>query len=179
MIKSFTEKFLTYSRVTLFILFLMAGFSLYSSSTPVFDYITIVVNVIGGISFLAWLYAVGNKANERLQKQNITLEIFKYFNIGFIIIIGSVLAMFFLSNGYVSSSFTLANITYHLSYTKPLVVALLFLASLLFTIIVAAKILVSAEHNKEAAFEEYFTTILMFAISWIGLWFIQPRAQKL
>jgi len=157
----------------------MAGFTLYSSSTPVFDYITIVVNVIGGISYLAWVYAVGNKANESLQKQNIKLEIFKYFNFGFILIIGSVLTMFFLSNGIVTSSFMEEGITFHVSYTRPLIVALIFIASLLFTVLIAAKALVSAEQNKEAEFGDYFTTLLMFAVSWIGLWFIQPRAQKL
>jgi hypothetical protein len=38
---------------------------------------------------------------------------------------------------------------------------------------------VSAEKNKEAKFGDYFTTLILFAISWLGVWWIQPRVQKL
>lgn len=179
MIKNFTDKFLTYSRLTLFILFAMMSFNWYSSSDPMPGYVTTVLNLIGAISFLAWVYAIGNRANERLQKRNITLGIFKYFNFGFIAMIGSALIMFILSEGDVSHDDNSGNVTYHLTYTKPLGAALVLLASLLFTVLVAAKTLVSAEQNKEAEFVDYFPTLLMFAFSWIGLWFIQPRVQKL
>jgi hypothetical protein len=179
MIKNFTDKFLTYSRVTLFILFAMASFNLYDSNYPSLGYIVIVINLIGGISFLAWVYAIGHKANERLKKQNIQLRIFNFFNFGFVIIIGSVLTMFFLSQGSVTYGDDSGNLTYQLTYTRPGQIALVFAAGLIFTVWIAAKILVSAEENKEVEFGDYFKTLLLFAFSWLGLWWIQPRVQKL
>jgi hypothetical protein len=178
-INDFTAKFLTYSRVLLFILFAMESFNWYDSSDPIPSYVTIVVNLIGCISFLSWVYAIGHKANLRLQNQSINLIIFKYFNFGFIMIIGSLLTMFILSQGDVSYGDNSGIINYHITYTKPGEVAFILVAAFIFTISVASKALVSAEKNKEAEFGDYFVTILLFIFSWLGLWFIQPRVQKL
>ena len=174
-IKDFTDKFLTYSRLTIFILLIMANFNWYDSTDPMPGYVALVLNLIGGVSTLSWIYAVGHKANQKLLKRKITLDIFKYFNLGIMAIIGSVLAMFLLSEGSVSHGDPSFNIT----YTRPLEIALFFLASLIFTVFVASKVLVSAEKNKEAKFEDYVVTLLLFGFLWIGIWFIQPRVQKL
>ena len=179
MINNFTGKSLTYSRVTLFILFTMMSFNWYSSSDKTPGNITTIVNLIGGVSFLAWVYAVGHRANDRLQKRNINLAIFKYFNIGFLLIISSLLFMFFLSGEEVTLGEKSTNLNYQITYTQPGAIALVFLASLIFTVVIASKALVSVEKNKEAEFGDYFLTLLLFAFSWIGLWFIQPRIQKI
>jgi hypothetical protein len=157
----------------------MASFNWYSSSNPTPGYVTIFLNLIGGISFLAWVYAIGHRANYKLQKRNIQLSIFKFFNFGFIVIIGSVLTMLFLSQGSATHGNNSENLTYHITYTRPGEVAFVFLAGLIFTVFVAAKTFVSAEQNKEAEFGDYFTTLLLFAFSWLGLWWIQPRVQKI
>ncbi len=178
-INDFTGKFLTYSRVTLFILFALASFNWYSSTETTPGYVTTVLNLIGGICFISWIYAVGHRANERLQKRNINLSVFKYFNFAFIVIIGSVLLMLLFSKDVVDVGKTTGALTYHITYTQPVGLALVFAVALLFVAIVAAKTLVSAEQNKEVEFGDYFTTFLMMAFAWIGLWFIQPRIQKL
>ena len=82
-INDFTAKFLTYSRVILFMVFAVESFNWYNSSDPIPRFVTIVVNLIGCISFLSWVYAIGHKAYLRLQNQSINLIIFKYFNFGF------------------------------------------------------------------------------------------------
>src|ERR1035438_8932666 len=96
MIKNFTNKFLTYTPVTLFILFIMDAFNMYSSDMPALDYITTAVNLIGIISFLSWVYAIGYKTNEKLKNKNIKLTIFKYFNFGFMAMIASGVIMYIL-----------------------------------------------------------------------------------
>ena len=179
MIQSFTDKFLTYPRVILFILFAMASFNWYDSSDPTPNYITAVVNLIGGISYLSWIYAIGHRANDKLQEHNIELWIFKFFNLGFLIIVGSVLTMFLLSQGSVTHGESSGHLSYHITYSRPGWLALLFLAGLIFTVLVASKALVSAEQNEEAKFGDYFKTLLLFTFSWLGLWWIQPRVQKL
>ncbi len=178
-IDNFAAKFLTYGRLTLFLLFACASFNWYNSADPTPANVTTVANLIGGISFLAWVYAIGHKANDKLITQNILLPEFKFFNFGFIAIIGSVLTMYFLSASDISYGDTTGNVTYHVTYTRPGEVSLLFVASLIFVVFVAAKTLVSAEKRKVAEFNDYFKTLLMFVFSWIGLWFIQPRVKSL
>lgn len=178
-IDSFASKFLTYGRLTLFVLISCASFNWYSSSDPTPANVTTIVNLIGGISFLAWLYAIGHKSNDKLTKHNISLPEFKFFNFGFIAIIASVLTMYFLSKGDVTYGNSTGIVTYHVTYTRPGEVSLFFVASLIFVVFIAAKTLVSAEKRKVADFNDYYKTLLMFAFSWIGLWFIQPRVKSL
>ena len=152
---------------------------------PALDYITTAVNLIGIISFLSWVYAIGHKTNEKLKNNNITLTIFKYFNFGFMAMIASGVIMYILliTQDEVNITEKSGNMNYHISYLKPLAlslgVGLVLVISSIFIVLVAAKMLVSAEKNKEAKFGDYFTTLILFAISWLGVWWIQPRVQKL
>lgn len=170
---------LTWPGWVVFVLFIMAGSNWYDSSNPTPGQITMIANIIGGTAFIAWLYAVGHKANDHLQSKNIALPVFQFFNYSFIVLIGSVLIMLLLSQGTVSFGNEGGHVDYHITYTKPLGLSLLFASSLLFAVFIAAKALVSAEMNKEAEFKDYFSTLVLFAILWIGVWFIQPRARNL
>jgi hypothetical protein len=178
-IDNFSQRFLTYSRVTLFLLFALASFDWYDTNDPTKSYIASIVNWIGCISFAAWIYAIGHKANDKLKQYNIQLSVFRFFNLCFIIMFGCILSMYFLSKGNVNYSDTSGVVTYHVTYSQPGWIALIFVSALIFTLIIAAKTLVSAEQKKEVDFGDYLKTLLMFAFSWIGLWWIQPRVQKL
>lgn len=178
MINNFTSKFLNYSRITLFILFLLSSFNWYNSSDPTPALVTLFANIVGGISFLAWVYAIGHEANSRLKKKNIELQVFQFFNFGFVVILGSVLTMF-LSQGGVNQVNNSSFLKFSISFTSPGEAAFVFLIGMIFILLVSAKALVSAEKDKEAEFGEYFTTLLLFIFSLIGLWFIQPRIKKL
>jgi hypothetical protein len=178
-INRFTQKFLTLSRIALFILFGMASFNLYDSNYPSLSYITAAINWIGCISFLAWLYAVGYKSNDKLKQNNIQLKVFRFFDWGFVIMLGCVVAMFFFSKDIATYGDHSDSITYKVTYSRPGELAFVLVAALIFTVFVASKALVSAEKNKIVELDEYFKTLLMFTFPWIGLWFVQPRVKKL
>jgi hypothetical protein len=178
-IDNFSRKFLTYSRFTLFLLFALASFDWYDSNDPTKSHIASIVNWIGCISFAAWVYAIGHKANDKLKQYNIELIIFRFFNLSFVIMLGCILSMYFLSKGSVHYSDSGSTVAYHVTYSKPGWIALVFVSALIFTLTIAAKTLVSAEQKREVDFGDYVKTLLMFVFLWIGLWFIQPRVQKL
>lgn len=129
---------------------------------------------IGGIILLAWIFAIGHKAHAKLLTQGKPLALFNYFNSAVIaVVLTYLLVLFFAKDVYSFSN------GIHIHYASPVYLPILFIIAYLITIFIAAKTLVSAELNSEGNITDYFSTVLLFIISAIGVWFIQPRIQKL
>ena len=143
-------------------------------ATEAYVFINKLMMSIGSIILFAWVYAVGCKSNDKLLSEGISVDIFKYFNwVAALSILFYILTMFATTEVITNKSgmqFRFATPVY-----LPIICMLAFIATLL----IAAKMLVSAEQNKEAKFDDYCNTFLLFMIASIGLWFIQPRVQKL
>ena len=148
------------------------GFYAVSSIGYLFD--KPILASIGGMFLLAWIFAIGYKANAKLITQGISLDASSYFNASIIAVLVTYTLTFFGTNHLTTLS---SGIQIH--YVSPLYIPILFGFAYLSVIWIAAKSLVSAEINREAEFAEYFSTMLLFLISLIGLWFIQPRIHKL
>lgn len=170
-----SSRLLTLNRFTLLLLIMSPiSIGLYTSTTIEYIKTYPVLASLGGLFLLAWIFAIGHKANEKLESQAIASPLFKYFNISIICVVLSFLLVLAFTTDKVNSSngFQIHRLT-------PWYFPVLFVISYLVAIFIASKTLLSAELNREAKFSEYISTILLFLISAIGLWFIQPRVQKL
>jgi uncharacterized membrane protein YhaH (DUF805 family) len=114
------------------------------------------------------------KSIENLNAQGISILSYKFYSWVFIWTILFYLLTIF---GTEEQIFLSGAMQFH--FVKPIFFPVLFLLSFLGLITLAARLLVSAELNKHAEFGDYFSTLLLFMITPIGFWFIQPRVQKL
>jgi len=103
-----------------------------------------------------------------------TLDVFKYFNWAVVLVILTFSVLLFVSEDVNTTVYDM-----NVSYTKPLFLTILLPLSLLATVLISSKALVSAELNKDAGGDEYLLTTVQMICAFIGLWFIQPRVQSL
>jgi hypothetical protein len=178
-ITKLTGVLINYSPGSLFILFLITGISFHSDSSPLVQASVAILNLIGGVFFLGWMFAIGSKAKEKLDAKGITPVLLKYYGFYFVGIIACAVLMLVGSSGSGSIASDSSGFNFQVTYTNPPMISLFFFVLLVVIGVSTAKALVSAEKGKDAEVEEYFTTILLFLFSFIGVWFIQPRAQKL
>lgn len=170
-----TSRFLQMNRLVLFLLIAFPiTLRFYSPPTDDFVLLNRLFASIGGTCLLCWLFAIGHRANEKLVSQAIHLNSFRLFNRTVILVVVSFLLLLFFSTDV---NTTINGMNVH--YVTPIFLPVIFLLAFIATILITAKTLVSAELNKDANFGEYFTTVLLMLFAAIGLWFIQPRVQKL
>jgi hypothetical protein len=178
-----TSFILAIPRIILFILFSMLTFSMYSSNDPSQAHLTSIVNYIGGISFLLWLLSISYKTNQKLLLQSIKFKTFLFFILGLFLILSSILLMFFLSNDNITLAGKSENLSYNITYTRPLIVSivlvLVLIVGIITSILTTAKLLVCAESGKNVSFRIYFPTFWLLVFPWIGLWFIMPRIKRI
>lgn len=174
-IQKLTSVFLSMNRLVLFIL-IAFPLTIRFYSPPSDDYIILnrIIGSIGGICLLGWLFAIGHKANDKLISQGINADYFRKFNLVILSVVVSYLLIVFVSTDV---NTTINAMSIH--YVTPVYLPILFCLSFLITIAIAAKTLVSAELNKQAGVGDYFSTMLLMVFAAIGLWFIQPRVQKI
>ncbi len=170
-----TSRFLKMNRLVLFLL-IAFPITLRFYSPPSGDYpiTNHLLSSIGGICLLCWLFAIGHKANEKLISQGINIGMFKYFNWCILLVVVS----YFLGITLGSEVHETVGRTF-LNYTTPIYLPIIFIASFISVMLIAAKTLSSAEANNEVGLGNYFTTLLLMMVAPIGLWFIQPRVQNI
>ena len=181
-IENFTTKFLSYKTGIIFLFTLLITFSWHSSINPTSDYITAIVNLAGQIGIISWLYAVASKSNKVLIKKGQELKLFRNFQINFLILILTFILLFILSFINPATLATKSDFERGEAFTYKRILLLLGATLIIAGILAwrgAAKLLVSAENGKEQSFEHYYKTLLLLIFSWIGVWFIHPRAQTL
>lgn len=130
--------------------------------------------------YFIWLWYVGRKLNYNLPlgiKQNeITL------NVSFLLIILYLIFLFFLINSGVLYNFiTLINSSKNVNILIPfLLITLLTFLALLFCCFFVAKSLRRKETKRNVKLDEFFIDFLMIIVLFpLGIWFIQPRINKL
>lgn len=169
---AFTSRFLSMDR---FVLFILIAFPITISAPGLIP--GVINKLIWGATYfclLCWLYAIAYKASESLTNQGWATNIFR----------ATCLFMFSTVCWFVLLLFRTTKVTTHyhgvgINYYEPVLFQAAFEASFLLVLILAAKILVSAERQKDATFREFFSTFLLLIFFPIGVWFIQPRVQRL
>lgn len=181
-IENFTRKFLSYNTGIIFLFTLLITFSWHSSINPASDNITAIVNLVGQIGIISWLYAIASKSNKVLIQKGQELKLFRNFQINFLILILTFVLLFILSFIDPATIATKSDFDRGEAFTYKRILFILG-ATLIISGILAwrgvAKLLVSAENGKDQSFEHYYKTLLLLIFSWIGVWFIHPRVQTL
>ncbi len=129
---------------------------------------------IGSIILFAWIYAVGMKSNENLNSQGIFIPISKFFNWIFLLTL-----LFYLLTLFATVDHTINSNRMQFHFVTPIYLPIISILSFFVSCFITGKLLVSAELKRQAEFKDFFTTTLLFIIASIGLWFIQPRIQKI
>lgn len=142
--------------------------------TPSQDMAGRILTSIGSIILFAWVYAVGMKSIETLNSQGIYISIYKFFNWIFLLTL-----FFYLFTQFAMVDHTIDSNRMQFHFVTPIYIPIISIFGFFVSCFITGKLLVSAELKREAEFKDYFTTILLFMIASIGLWFIQPRIQKL
>ncbi|MBK6861317.1 MAG: hypothetical protein IPG95_13670 [Saprospiraceae bacterium] len=169
------SRLLTLNRITLLLLIASPiSIELYTATSVEYIRTYPVLASLGVFFLLAWIVAIGHKANEKLESQGIASPLFKYFNFSIISVVLSYLLVLIFTTDKITSSngFQIHRLT-------PWYFPVLFVLSYLIAVLITSKTLVSAELKREAKFSDYYSTLFLFLISAIGLWFIQPRVQSL
>lgn len=177
-LKSYTYPLLSSSSFIIFLFLFLCSFNWYNSRDPFPGYATLILNTVGVVGVLAWFFAIGNQAKEKLNDAGVDVEHAEYFNYALLGLVAVIVIMALLSGETERYSAGNSNINLHISYTSPLEGAFFMLFLFTFVIVYCAKLLVSVELNREAVFKEYWKPLLMFALGYFGVWFIQPRIRK-
>jgi hypothetical protein len=174
-INKFMTGLLQMNRIALFLLIVFPITLKVSTPTLNDNYIlNHLLGSIGGFFLFCWLVAIGQKASKKLISNGIDVSYIKYFNwsIAFVIVTYTLILII----GSETNIF-IGNINFY--YTTPIYLPIIFWGSLLSIIIFVSKSLVSAERLEEVGIGDYFWTVILLVFSAIGLWFVQPRVQKI
>lgn len=181
-LEDFTSKFLNYSTGIIFLFTLLVTFNWYDSSDPTPENITTVINLIGQIGLVSWMYAIASKSDKILIQKGLELKIFRNFKISYFIMVISFILLFIMDFVDPSTVATESDFERGEAFTYKRIIYGLALLLVLCAISVwrgTAKLLVSAENGQEKSFGNYYKTFFLLIFSWIGVWFIHPRAKKL
>lgn len=168
--KSFYDFTSYFLRINRFVLFLLIAFPITIATPGIFS--EVINKIIWGVSvfcLLCWFYAIAYKTNE-----GFALNIFK--SVTGLIVVSAIISFCLL---FFSTKATTHFLGGTLNYYKPWPLLFAYETSFLFISMLVAISLVSAEKKDAAAFREYFSTFLLFLFVPIGVWFIQPRIQRL
>lgn len=167
--------FVRLDRIVLFILIAIPGsVNIYFSQQEENLDVMGLLKAFSGLCWLAWIVAIGCHAKYKLLAKGIELRVLRNYVLRFFIVTVIYLLVKWVTEE-VKTSY--GNIT--IRYDSPIILPILFTITFVITTLIAAKALVSAEQNKEAEFKDYFTTIVLMLLPFIGVWFIQPRVQKI
>ena len=182
MLEKFTYRFLNFNTGVIFLFSLLVTFNWSDSSDPTPGIVTSVINLIGQIGLLSWMFAIGSKSYKSLINKGIELKVFRNFRISYLIMIVVLILLFIMdfvdpwtiateSDIERGKAFTYIRILYALGF--------FFLLCSLFILNGTSKLLVSAENGQEKSFNDYAGTFFLLIFSWVGVWFIHPRSKKI
>ncbi len=147
-------------------LILMVGFIFSNLTWTNHDLFNLSINLVGSILFFLWHVAIGLELTEHLPPKEDPLTTLFIINTFVIIISMIVIIVFF--DGYYSSNGLLGFLW----------VAYLIFALIQFFIYLS-KALYTLEKENAASFEQYVGYFLLFAFWPIGIWWIQPKLNKI
>lgn len=141
------------------------------------------VFALSALVLYAWLISVTTYMWKKLPKGTI-MHIAWYYGSVVIMIVSvvSVLVLSFqlmdqMAGMIPNEDFDMNPLIQYFSYLNPLMLLLLITA--LFKLRYTAKCLKSVEMGTEAKIGDYFVDMILFALNFIGVWFIQPRINAI
>ncbi len=181
--KNITALFLKLNPGVLFLFIIMSSFNWYSSSLPVPVVLISVINFIGQMGLLIWLYSICEKSAEVLKENNIDFNTIRTYKYALTVILIADLLFLILINMDPLTLSTQSDIERGEAFTYKrifLIIGLAMSIGILFTYRNTLKLLSSAEHGQEQSFSGYYKSfLLLLFLPWIAVWFIQLRVRKI
>lgn len=127
-----------------------------------------------------WMWIVVSRLSSKIpQKKMLKLGTFRLFIVIPIIVTGLTLVFFlYCATLFNLGSFSIAAILYG-SLIVIIPMQLLIIISLFYCCLFVAKTIVMVEKGRDVLFEDYFYEFVMVILFPIGIWFLQPRINKI
>ena len=166
------KKLLSFKHWQLFLLIFICG--AWISPSPFKE----IINGVAVVTFTLWIYSIGIYGQDRIAELGLKPMNLKLFKAN-VIIVGVVLfiSLFFSAiQGQVSqttaNSFELKDILYTVG-------GLYVTYAMVQTVIVACKTIAKIEYKREVSFGDYFNNLLLMLFFFVGIWFLQPKINRL
>ena len=145
-------------------------------STGILFYAIPVAIALSQVSYYGWMWAVGSKL---MPANGARVRLFRLFVFIPIVLIVLIL-VFWLSGATMFSlgSYSVVSVLYgSLLVVLPLQMANVL--TMLYCFMFVARVIKEAGSGRGAAFEDYFREFVLVALLPLGIWFLQPRVNKL
>jgi hypothetical protein len=129
-----------------------------------------ITGLLFDVIFFGWLYTLGANLNKRLpNKIKMNLILFKWFIV--------ILIIYVVFYGMFISNFWLNKCTYSIASILPFQFLAMF--CMLYCFYFVAKSLKTVELQRPVTFNDYAGEFFLIMLFIIGIWFIQPRINKI
>jgi hypothetical protein len=166
------KKLLSFKHWQLFLLIFICG--AWTSPSPLKE----IINGVAVVTFTLWIYAVGVYAQDRIAELGLKPMNLKLFKAN-VIIVSAVLFIALLFSAIQGEVQQTASDTFDVKDILYTIGGLYFAFAMVQTVIFACKTIAKIEYRREVAFGDYFNNLLLMFFFFVGIWFLQPKINKL
>lgn len=166
------RKLLYFRHWQLFLLIFICG--AWTSPSPLKE----IINSVSVVTFTLWIYAIGVQGQERIAELGLKSMNIKLFKTN-VIIVG---AFFLIGLAFSAIQGEVNQTTTDIFELKDIIYTvggLYLVFAMVQTIILACKTLTKLEYRREVSFGDYFNNLLLMFFFFVGIWFIQPKVNRL
>lgn len=166
------KKLLSYKHWQLFLLILICG--AWTSPSPLKE----IIHSVAVVTFTLWIYAIGVYGQERiaalgLKPMNIKLFKPNVIIVGVFFLVGLAVSAF---QGDVDQTTTDTEGVEDIVYA----VGMLYIGfAMVQTVFFACKTIAKVEYRREVSFGDYINNVFMIFFFVFGIWFLQPKVNRL
>jgi len=124
--------------------------------------------------YMIWFYATGLAGAEKLKSMELSIKGFRFYNL--VIIANVAIDLFFLFSD--PDYFIYNKHSLNITLPKPVVVYLIGIAIILIIKILTAKMILSIENKRIVKFKDYYITLILLLIPYIGILFVHYRVKE-
>ncbi len=137
-----------------------------------------IINFVAVVTFTLWIYAIGVYGQARINELGLKPMNIKLFKVNVAIVGAFYLIVLVLSAiiGEVSQTTTGAFELKDALYT---IGGLYFVFAMVQSIVFVCKTISKLEFQREVTFGDYFNNLLLMFFFFVGIWFLQPKVNRL
>jgi len=168
------KKLLSFKHWQLFLLIFICG--AWTSPSPLKE----IINSVAVVTFTLWIYAIGVYGQDRISELGLKTMNVKLFKAN-VIIIGSLFLIALVYSAAQPEANEVNNVTNTLEPTDIIYIAagLYLFFAMVQTIVFACKTIAKLELRREVSFGDYFNNLLLMFFFFVGIWFLQPKVNRL
>ena len=168
------KKLLSFKHWQLFLLIFICG--AWTSPSPLKE----IINSVAVVTFTLWIYAIGVYGQDRIAELGLKTMNVKLFKTN-VIILGILFLIILIYSATQPEVAEANNVTdtFQAKDILNIIGGLYFVFAVFQTIVFACKTIVKIELRREVSFGDYFNNLLLMFFFFVGIWFLQPRINRL